>query len=106
MQSKRLSSQSLTLIISLVVFLSVEGSFGMQTGSRAQRLRLTTPDTPDVLKGLKGVYVLVEGIAQDATQDGLRTIDLRTDTELKLRTAGIRVLSHDEVRKESGRPTL
>jgi len=50
----------------------------------------------DSLKGLKGVRVDVASPGSDAEKAGLERVQLQTDTELKLRTAGIPVLVGDE----------
>jgi len=58
------------------------------------------------LVGLPGVDVVVEQIADDAQGDGLDTLQVRTDVEVKLRQAGIRVLSKEEWLSTAGRPYL
>jgi len=45
------------------------------------------------LAGLSGVYVLVEHIEDQAQRDGLLQDQIQTDVELKLRQAGITVLT-------------
>jgi hypothetical protein len=50
----------------------------------------------DSLRGLKGIYVLVERIGGRVEQQGLTTSQLKTDAELKLRKAGIRVATRGE----------
>src|SRR2546430_11830828 len=52
--------------------------------------------TRATLAGLTGVYVLVEHIDDDAQRDGLDTLQVRTDVEVKLRQASISVLSEEE----------
>lgn len=49
------------------------------------------------LKGLTGVNVLVEKLHADVEREGLAQSTLRTDVELKLRQAGIRVLTEKEM---------
>jgi len=44
------------------------------------------------LRGLKGITVLIENIDKDVEKNGLTLSQLRTDTELKLRKAGIPVV--------------
>ena len=56
--------------------------------------------------GLTGVYVLVEHVADEAQRDGLDTLQVRTDVEVKLRQAGIRVLSKEEWLSTAGLPYL
>src|ERR1051326_4291773 len=58
------------------------------------------------LVGLPGVYVLVETVADEAQRDGLDTLQVRTDVEVKLRQAGIRVLSKEEWLSTAGAPYL
>lgn len=53
-------------------------------------------DEKDSLRGLKGVYVLVEKVSGRVEQQGLTTSQLKTDAELKLRKAGIRVATRGE----------
>jgi len=60
----------------------------------------------ETLKGLKGVHVLVETLSPDIEKDGLRKSSLHTDVELKLRLAGIKVLTKEEYLKEPGKPYL
>ena len=62
--------------------------------------------TRATLAGLTGVYVLVEHIDDDAQRDGLDTLQVRTDVEVKLRQAGIRVLSEEEMLATAGVPYL
>jgi hypothetical protein len=45
------------------------------------------------LRGLGAIGVLVEDVPSDLQQDGLTVDDLQTDVELRLRQAGIRVLT-------------
>jgi hypothetical protein len=48
------------------------------------------------LRGLKGVYVLVEPFDPEVEAAGLWKTQIQTDTELKLRKVGIRVASESE----------
>ena len=58
------------------------------------------------LVGLTGVYVLVENIPDEAQRDGLDTTQIRTDVELKLRQAGITVLTQQEGLSTAAAPYL
>jgi len=58
------------------------------------------------LAGLPGVYVEGSQMKEDAQQKGLSETQLRTDVELKLRQAGIRVLTKEEVTHTLGLPFL
>ena len=58
------------------------------------------------LRGLKGVEVLIELVSKDIENDGLTRMQLQTDVELRLRKAGVRVLTEEESRQATGRPML
>jgi hypothetical protein len=58
------------------------------------------------LKGLKGVNVLVEDLKAEAERDGLKQTSIQTDVELKLRQAGIAVLTKAEAPAAPGAPCL
>jgi hypothetical protein len=58
------------------------------------------------LRGLNGVQVVVEDMAPDIVRDGLTRQQLQTDVELRLRKAGIRVLTAEEHQRALGRPWL
>lgn len=60
----------------------------------------------DSLRGLKGVHVIVGKIAPAAVGAGVYQEQIRVDTELNLRRAGIRVLTADEWINEPGAPVL
>ena len=63
--------------------------------------------TRNSLRGLSGVYVVPENpLEEDAIRGGLSQHTIRKEAELKLRLAGIRVLSREEWEKEPGRPYL
>ena len=54
----------------------------------------------DVLKGLKGVYVIVADMKPEAEKTGLTKEIIQRDAETQLRRAGIKILSKDEWSKE------
>jgi hypothetical protein len=58
------------------------------------------------LKGLTGVFVLVEELNPPEEQAGLKAADIQTDVEEKLRLAGIPLLSKAEGVSTPGMPTL
>jgi hypothetical protein len=58
------------------------------------------------LAGLTGVHVHVERMNPDAEKEGLSHSTLQTDVELRLRQAGIRVLSEEEAVAAPGLPWL
>jgi len=53
----------------------------------------------EFLRGLKGVYVSVEHLSTEAKKYGLTRQNIQTDTELRVRQNGIRVLTIDELHK-------
>ncbi len=81
--------------ILMVLFLLIPSSVLAQTDSEVESL-----------KGLKGVNVLVEVLNPDIEADGLSIDNIQTDVELKLRLAGIKVLTRQEMLKEPGSPYL
>jgi len=56
------------------------------------------------LQWLPGVYVAVEALDPDIQKDGLTKATLQADAELRLRMAGIKVLSRKEWAKTQGGP--
>jgi hypothetical protein len=79
----------------------------------ANAFAIDSEQTRLTLKGLKGVYVVVEELQPGILKydkyiekSGLGREALKNDVETRLKEAGIRVLSWDEVMKMSGRPAL
>ena len=60
----------------------------------------------ETFRGLPGVQVVVEPLKPDAEQDSLTESQLQTDVELRLRKAGIRVLTRQERLATPGGPFL
>jgi len=58
------------------------------------------------LGGLRAVQVVVESLEPEVARTGLTTAAIQTDAELKLRLAGIRVLTDDERLNEPGHTYL
>lgn len=58
------------------------------------------------LQGLTGVHVLVESLKAEVERQGLTKAQIQTDVELRLRKAGIRVLSEKERAETPGGPVL
>jgi hypothetical protein len=62
--------------------------------------------TRPTLRGFPGVYVVVEPLSPQVEKDGLTTNQLLKDTELKLQTGGVQLLSKEEFIRTPGRPYL
>ena len=66
--------------------------------------------TRETLRGLQGVYVIVEEIQPNiqkyAVKAGLTKEQLQKDIELRLKEVGIKVLSRDECINTPGKPVL
>ena len=58
------------------------------------------------LRGLSGVYVLIEHLEPTVERGGLTEEQIQTDVELRLRHAGIVVLTKEEMLKTPGKPSL
>jgi hypothetical protein len=58
------------------------------------------------LKGLQGVFVLIEDLNPPEEQAGLKTADIQADAEQKLKAAGIPLLSKTQNIDTPGMPTL
>ena len=67
------------------------------TGGAIVARALDTEDTRQTLKGLKGVAVVVEQLDAEEERAGLTKATIQTDVELKLRLAGIPVLTQSGV---------
>ncbi len=62
--------------------------------------------TNAVLKGANPMAVVIQDLAEDATREEFTTALIRTDIELELRKAGIRVVGRNELPSEGGQPYL
>jgi hypothetical protein len=62
--------------------------------------------TRATLRGVEGVYVIVEDLKSDVERAGLTRQQLQTDVELQLRKAGIRVFAKQEQFRSPGQPLL
>jgi hypothetical protein len=89
---------SIRLILVLLLLASTGAQGGDTEGERA------------TLRGLDGVQVVVEDLQPDVERNGLTRQQLQTDVELRLRKAGIRVLTEQELDRAPGqtppRPSL
>lgn len=60
----------------------------------------------ETLRGLRGVKVSIDNFVPEAEKEGLSKSQLQVDVELRLRKAGIRVLTEEEWLKTPGMPAL
>lgn len=67
---------------------------------------LSGESAKESLKGLPGVWVVVEKITPEAEADGLSESQIQTDVELVLRASGIRVLTMQEALATPSMPYL
>ena len=58
------------------------------------------------LRGLREIFVVTENLSDEAVKDGLSKDQIQTDVGLKLRMAGIKVISKEESSLTSGYPFL
>ena len=65
-----------------------------------------TADKRDTLRGLKEISVLVEYLPDDVERAGLNREHLQRDIEVRLRQAGLHVLTISEVANSPGAPYL
>jgi hypothetical protein len=92
MKRKRCALVSITAIL----FLSLVSSASAINGKSNQA----------TLRGLKGFGVLVEKLPPEVEQEGLNRLQLQLEVESKLRMAGIKVLTREEVFRTPGEPYL
>jgi hypothetical protein len=91
---------SMVIVLVLVMLNSLASAVDM--GAR----ELPEQSQNSSLRGLMGVRVLLTNLNPDAERDGLIKSELKTDVELRLRKAGIRVLTEEEWRKTPRAPML
>ena len=99
LQMKAISIFRVVVAVCILFMVTVSAAFAVDS----ELTRLT-------LKGLPGVYVVVEemqpNIEKHAKKSGLTTLQLQADTERRLKENGIRALSRDEWMKTPGKPVL
>lgn len=83
------------MAVSLLILVSKSPTFAIDSKSNRATLR-----------GLEGVAVLVEQLSPEVEKEGLVKNRLQTEAELKLRMAGIKVLTKEECLKMPGEPYL
>lgn len=62
--------------------------------------------TRATLRGLKGVWIQIDKLEPEIEKDGLTRNQIQTDVELKLRIAGIKVLTREEWVADISNPSL
>ena len=65
---------------------------------------VSAQDNRNTLRGLQGFPVVVARLGAEIEKDGLTKEQLQTDTEQRLRMAGIKVFSLEEAAQEKGSP--
>ena len=83
-----------------VVFFALVGLHVTPSGA------INTESTRATLQGLLGIHVAIEELTPEVESAGLTTRQLQTDVELRLRLAGIRVLTREERDSVVGKPWL
>ena len=91
------------VVLALWLVLSV---VGCTTPTASPAPAADGPTDRATLKGLTGVSVTVEPFSEQAKRAGFDERSFQTDAELKLRVAGIHVLSETEMLKTPGMPNL
>lgn len=85
------------ILIAALVLVCVPVSIRAQTEADPER---------ETLRGLDGVMVLVEDLRPDVIADGVTVKMIQTAAEKKLKAAGIKVLSENELMSTPGYPYL
>jgi hypothetical protein len=97
-EEREMSERGKIVIIALLLAFCV---FGLSVFSA-----ISETYQKDVLRGLKGLAVVVEDINPDVEKYGLGKNQIKTDIELKLRMAGIEVQTEEKNLKSLGSPFL
>ena len=87
------------LIVVLVMAFSL-------AGMKASAFAIDSKLSRESLRGIAGIYVLVENFSPEEKRAGFSKKQVQTDVELKLRLVGIKVLNKEEHLEASGRPHL
>jgi hypothetical protein len=69
-------------------------------------LGAAVPGDEQSLKGIQGLQIVIESIGSEVEDAGLLRADIQTDVELRLRLAGIKVLTIEDSAKQPGSPWL
>ncbi|MHC4586934.1 MAG: hypothetical protein ACYS3N_20580 [Planctomycetota bacterium] len=107
MKAKKNLIVTIVLLVIILAFVQVT-----QVAGKAKKQTESTPlpkfifKQADVLKGLQGVGVVVEGFGIEGEKYGLNNEGFKTDVELQLRQYGVKVLSDEERLRIVGAPAL
>src|SRR6267142_2489852 len=96
------SSIRITAVWPLFVFVA----FLALAGWASEVLALDNETTGESLTGLQGIAVMILPLNPDAERDGLKSDQIQTDVEMKLRKAGINILTDREIMKSRNYPFL
>jgi len=87
------------VVLTLVIFFSFGGTDKVSFAGDTKQERAT-------LKGISGVLITIRDVKLRAQKFGLHESNLQTDAEIKLRLAGIKVLTETEWFKKKGMPYI
>ncbi len=73
--------------------------------SYSESIAIDTQESRETIKGIQGFHVLVD-VASALGEIGVNGEQIQTDTELKLRSAGIRIVKMSEAKSIPGKPAL
>lgn len=94
-------------IVLIVIALSFIASYSSNLANDSKDpLRTIEEVEQSMLQNLRGVIVMVSPLDSDIEKKGITEDRLQTDVELKLRMAGIQVLTWEKYLKELGMPSL
>src|SRR5262245_56922519 len=91
---RRCPVRQVMVLVAMAVLMVCQLAHALESGNR------------ESLRGLKGVNVLIEDLEAEVERDGMSKDQIQTDVELRLRKAGIRVLTEQESIVTPGLPYL
>jgi ferredoxin-fold anticodon binding domain-containing protein len=98
-----MKNKKIWIAMAVVLAVCIGGLWAAENKTNDQITIITGKDT---LKGLQGVYVIIEDLEPEVEKLGLTRQQLQTDVELKLRQNSIKVLSEEEWFKTREKPHL
>lgn len=106
MKAKKYLVSALTLALCGGIAISARPSAFADKEFTEKSAELIKQTGRDTLAGLEGVMVSVEFLEPEVEKYGLTRQILQTDTELRLRRNGIRIVSEEELKQALGGPIL